>query len=155
MTACTPASDLFPGNTALHALIRCHDWSGSPLGPPANWPLLLRHTYRMMLDAPFPMSVAWGPQAILLYNEAYTRLLGAKHPSASFALPIQQVWADVWRDLGSLVERVARGESFYIEDLYLAIRRHEQDDPAWFTFSYSPLRDENGVVCGICSTVME
>ena len=69
-----------PGEMA--GMMRRHDWSGSPLGPPDGWPQTLRSVVGLMLRSRFPMFVAWGPRMGFLYNDAYVDILGAKHPSA-------------------------------------------------------------------------
>ncbi len=61
----------------MAALLRAHDWSLSPLGPPAAWPQSLRSVVGLMLGSKFPMFVAWGDELGFLYNDAY-------HYSAGF-----------------------------------------------------------------------
>jgi signal transduction histidine kinase/ActR/RegA family two-component response regulator len=139
----------------MHDLIRRHDWSTSPLGPPGGWPQSLRHILTMMLESTIPMSVVWGSERTLLYNESYVEFLGAKHPAQAFGLPICDVWPEIWPDIGPLVERAAGGEAFYLEDVPLTLSRNGSDEAAWFTFSYSPVRDDAGALNGMCSAVLE
>jgi hypothetical protein len=148
------AADL-PGDTPIHALIRNHDWTLSPLGAPSSWPASLRSVFAMILESRIPMSVVWGPQRVLLYNQSYVLFLGGKHPNQAFGLPIRDVWPEIWGDIGPLIERAAGGDAFYLEDVPLAINRSGEDEKAWFTFSYSPLRDDDGLLVGMCSAVME
>jgi signal transduction histidine kinase/ActR/RegA family two-component response regulator len=148
------AADL-PGDTPIHALIRTHDWSLSPLGAPSTWPASLRSVFAMMLESQIPMSVVWGPQRVLLYNQSYVLFLGDKHPNQAFGLPIRDVWPEIWDSIGPLIERAASGDAFYLEDVPLAINRSGADEQAWFTFSYSPVRDDEGLLVGMCSAVME
>ncbi|MFC4931239.1 PAS domain S-box protein [Massilia sp. GCM10023247] len=144
----------FPDVSPFHALINGIDWSASPLGPVARWPLALRANTNLMLEALVPMSIVWGPQRILLYNEAYTRFLGDKHPWA-LGRPLDQVWPEIWDRIGPLVDRARGGEAFHLEDLSLPIERDGKLQPAWFTFFYSPVRDDAGQLAGMCSTVVE
>jgi len=69
-----------PGEVAR--LMRDHDWTNSPLGPPAGWPSALRTVVALLLQSKFPMFAAWGPQLGFLYNDAYAEILGQKHPEA-------------------------------------------------------------------------
>ncbi|MGX4640153.1 PAS domain S-box protein [Massilia sp. SYSU DXS3249] len=144
----------FPDVSPFHALLNGIDWSASPLGPVASWPMSLRANTNLMLDAMVPMSIVWGPERILLYNEAYTQFLGEKHPAA-LGRPLDRVWPEIWDEIGPLVDRARAGEAFHLEDVPLPIARKGTPEPAWFTFFYSPLRGDDGQLAGMCSTVVE
>ena len=47
------------------------------------------------------------------------------------------------------------GEADYREDLPLTMIRRGFDEQTWFTFSYSPVRDEQGKVAGMFCAVAE
>ena len=47
------------------------------------------------------------------------------------------------------------GEATFRENLPLTIRRKGFDEQTWFTFSYSPVRDENGAVAGMFCACVE
>jgi PAS domain S-box-containing protein len=135
-----------PGEVA--ALMRDHDWSRSPLGPPDGWPQSLRSVVSLLLRSKFPMFVAWGPSLGFLYNDPYAEILGAKHPAA-MGRPFQQIWAEIWEDISPLVHRALGGEASYFENLPLTMRRKGYEELTWFTFSYSPVVDEQGDVAGM------
>ncbi|HLM53297.1 MAG TPA: PAS domain-containing protein [Pseudoxanthomonas sp.] len=124
------------------------DWSRSPLGPPQRWPQSLRSIVALMLDSRFPMFLAWGPELRFFYNDAYIDILGAKHPSA-LGERFAGVWFEIWRDLSPLVDAALAGEASYREDLPLLMNRRGFAESAWFTFSYSPARDDSGRVAGL------
>jgi PAS domain S-box-containing protein len=128
--------------------IQANDWSGSPLGAPSDWPQSLRSVVGLMLASRFPMFVAWGPDLGFVYNDAYAAILGAKHPEA-LGRRFEDVWGEIWSDVGPLAERALAGEAVWLEDLPLTMRRHGYDEQTWFTFSYSPVRDESGAVAGV------
>ncbi|RYF69085.1 MAG: PAS domain S-box protein, partial [Comamonadaceae bacterium] len=141
-------------DTPMSALLGAHDWSGSTLGPPHSWPPALRAAASLVLDSPMPVWLAWGPDLAMLYNGHYAGILGDKHPAALGA-PLQSVWAEVWPDVGSLVAQALAGQSVYQEDLPLVVRRHGSDEATWFTFSYAPLRDDDGTPRGLICNVWE
>ncbi len=66
----------------MGALMRAHDWTASPLGPPEAWPQSLRTVVGLLINSKFPMFLAWGPELAFLYNDGYAPILGAKHPAA-------------------------------------------------------------------------
>jgi PAS domain S-box-containing protein len=133
---------------AVAALMRAHDWSESPLGPPASWPQPLRTVVELLLQSRFPMFVAWGDALGFLYNDPYAEILGAKHPRA-LGRRFHDIWAEIWPDISPLIDAAMAGQSIYREDLPLVMNRKGYDEQTWFTFSYSPLRDESGKVAGM------
>lgn len=145
---------LFLGDGTMRALMREHDWTASPLGHPRDWPQALCTTVALMLDSKFPMFVAWGDELGFLYNDAYSVILGAKHP-ASLGQRFRDVWSDIWDDIAPLVERTMRGESIYLDRFPLTMRRHGYDEETWFRFSYSPVRRDDGMVAGMFCACVE
>ena len=58
------------------------DWSTTDLGDPNGWPATLRLCVDIVLNTPLPMLLAWGPRRIMVFNDAYADLAGARHPRA-------------------------------------------------------------------------
>ena len=144
------ASDLsfLIGPGQLGDLIARHPWAGTPLGPLAAWPRSLRTSVSLMLNSGHPMWIGWGPEATFLYNDAYVHVLGeAKHPGA-LGRPAAEVWAEIWHICGPLADKVfARGEASYIDDAQLfMLRPGGAVEETFYSFSYSPIRDESGGV---------
>ncbi|WP_164712546.1 PAS domain-containing protein [Methylobacterium currus] len=132
----------------MGAMMRAHDWSGTPLGRPETWPACLGATLSLMLGSRFPMFVAFGPELGFLYNDAYAEILGDKHPAA-LGRRFRDVWSEIWPDIAPLIDRALAGEPTFSEDMPLVMNRHGYDERTWFTFSYSPLRDEEARVVGM------
>jgi PAS domain S-box-containing protein len=130
------------------------DWSASPLGAPETWPQSLRSVVGLLLGSKFPMFVAWGAELVILYNDAYAEILGAKHPDALGAL-FHDIWPEIWPDISPLIDAALAGEATYSEDLPLVLNRRGYDEQAWFTFSYSPVHDEGGRIAGMFCAVAE
>jgi PAS domain S-box-containing protein len=138
----------------MGALMRSHDWSTSPLGPPAAWPQSLRTVVGLLLQSRFPMFVAWGSELGFLYNDSYAEILGTKHPSA-LGKRFCDIWSEIWSDISPLIDAALAGQASYREDLPLVMNRKGYDEETWFTFSYSPVRDESGKVAGMFCAVSE
>jgi PAS domain S-box-containing protein len=145
--------ELFSGEGEVQALLRQHDWSRSPLGHPSAWPHELATAVRMVLNAAFPMFVAWGPELGFLYNDAYARILEGKHPAA-LGCRFQQVWPEIWPDLVPIIDSALSNKPVYCEDLPLTVMRKGYPEPSFFTFSYSPVY-EGSMVAGMYCTVIE
>ena len=94
------------------------------------------------------MFVAWGDALGFLYNDPYAEILGAKHPRA-LGMRFHDIWSEIWPDISPLIDAAMAGQAIYREDLPLVMNRKGYDEQTWFTFSYSPLRDESGKVAGM------
>ncbi|WP_089157651.1 SpoIIE family protein phosphatase [Micromonospora sp. NBS 11-29] len=132
------------------------DWSTHPLGQPQTWPQSLRTAVRILLSSRFPMWMAWGPELTFFCNAAYRRdTLGRKYPWA-LGRPANQVWAEIWADIGPRVDTVLRtGEATWDEGLLLFLERSDYREETYHTFSYSPLRDDDGALVGMLCVVSE
>jgi PAS domain-containing protein len=142
------------GGGQVGQLMRAHDWSTSPLGAPATWPHSLRTIVDLLLQSQFPMFVAWGKDLGFLYNDPYAEILGAKHPAA-LGRPFHDIWAEILPDISPLVAAAMEGRATYREDLPLLMNRKGFEEQTWFTFSYSPVRDDSGAVAGMFCAVSE
>ncbi len=143
------------GGGDLGNLIRQKDWSATPLGAVDGWPQTLKIAVRLLLDSGFPMYLVWGPQLIQLYNDAYRPILGeTKHPTA-LGGRAADTFPEIWEWVGPTFGRVMQGEAFSAEDLLIPLNRNGYLEDCYFTFSYTPLRDETGTVCGILVPVVE
>jgi PAS domain S-box-containing protein len=130
------------------------DWSASPLGHPDTWPQSLQTVIELMLSSKFPMFVAWGPELRFFYNDPYAEILRDKHPAA-LGKRFQDIWAEIWDDISPIIEQAMAGKASYHENLPLLMNRKGYDEQTWFTFSYSPVRNEDGKVAGMFCAVTE
>jgi PAS domain S-box-containing protein len=108
----------------------------------------------LMLESRFPMFVAWGTDLGFLYNDPYAEILGAKHPAA-LGSRFRDIWAEIWTDISPLIDAAMSGQATYREDLPLLMNRKGYDEQTWFTFSYSPVHDDDGRVAGMFCAVFE
>ncbi len=135
-------------------LLARQDWSTCALGHPEGWSRALRAAVAQVFDSPVPMWLVWGEQLSMVYNDAYAVLLGGKHPAA-FGAPLQCVWGEVWPDVAPLIAQAMGGVGICREDLPLLIDRNGYQERAWFTFSYTPLREDDATIHGFACTVWE
>ncbi len=148
------ARDFLSGGGELSALMRSMDWSSTKLGPIDGWPQSLRTSVSTCLNSRFAILVWWGPDLIMLYNDAYRDIIASKHPAA-LGKPGRECWPEVWDTIGPMLEGVLqRGEATWSDDLLLLLARHGYPEECYFTFSYSPISDESGGVGGVFTPVM-
>ncbi|MDX7953661.1 PAS domain-containing protein [Lichenihabitans sp. Uapishka_5] len=142
-------SQQFPmGGGDMGARIRAHDWSATPLGPTERWPSALRFAVNLIMASPESMYLAWGPELVFLFNDAYRPVLGPRLPNA-LGKTLPELWPDAWDAVRPWAEKALAGEASLHEDLPLAMSRYGVAEETWWTFSYSPIRDEVGAVAGI------
>jgi PAS domain S-box-containing protein len=143
------ARELFAAGGELGALMARHDWAATPLGPVEQWPRALVTAVRIVLTSRQPMFVWWGDELINLYNDAYRSILGGKHPWA-LGQPAVKVWREIWDAVEPRVaSAMSRNEGTYDEALLLIMERHGYREETYYTFSYSPVPNDEGGTGGI------
>ncbi|MBW4540728.1 MAG: response regulator [Myxacorys chilensis ATA2-1-KO14] len=148
------AEQIFAGNGEMARLMRSYDWSTTSLGPVEQWSQSLKTAVRIMLTCRQPMFVWWGEELINLYNDAYKAILGGKHLTAlGQSAPV--VWREVWDQVGPRAEfAMLKNEGTYDEALLLIMERNGYPEETYYTFSYSPIPDEQGRTSGIlCANI--
>lgn len=138
----------------LGSLISRFDWARTSLGDPSSWSQSLITSLGIMVENKFPMYLIWGPEMISFYNDAYAVILGKKHPEA-LGSPSSRIWSEIWSDIGPLFQNVFQGASVKHENLPLIINVDGIPTERFFTFTFTPIRVEDGSVGGILDTVMD
>ncbi|MED5620292.1 PAS domain-containing sensor histidine kinase [Ideonella sp. BN130291] len=136
-------------DTVTGRLFRQTDWAATALGPVEQWPHSLRTAVNLCLNSLFPMFVWWGGELVNIYNEAYIPVLGQRHPQA-FGRPAKDTWSDIWPVLQPQVEQVLQhGQPTWNDRVLLVMERNGFSEETYFTWSYSPIYDENGDIGGL------
>ncbi|ACC81440.1 ATP-binding protein [Nostoc punctiforme] len=137
------------GGGEMGARMREWDWSKSSLGPTQQWPQSLKTAVRIMLTCRQPMFVWWGEELINLYNDPYKAIIGGKHPEA-LGQPASCVWREIWDQIGPRAESaMLKNEGTYDEALLLIMERNGYPEETYYTFSYSPVPNDQGDTGGI------
>ena len=152
----------FTGPGEMAGLCRMFDWASTPLGPTFTWSHSLRTMASAVLASRNPMLLFWGPELVQFYNDAFRPSLGStsgpapRHPRA-LGMRAADFWTDVWAAIGPQIDGVmTRGEAVWFEDLYLPIERgHGVLEDAWWTYSYSPVPDDDGSIGGTLVVCLE
>ena len=155
-TASEKGKDIFPGSGDISLLMRNLDWSATPIGPVELWSQSLRTSVSICLASRFPILIWWGSQLVMLYNDAYRPILGAtKHPQA-LGQRGRECWSEVWDIIGPMLEGVlTTGNATWSDNQLLLLDRNGYLEECYFTFSYSPILDDTGVIGGIFTAVKE
>ncbi|ADO75714.1 ATP-binding protein [Stigmatella aurantiaca] len=151
-----PETHPLRGGGECGALMRHVDWSKTAIGPVDQWPQSLRTAVGILLNSNYPLYIAWGPQYVQLYNDAYRPICGAtKHPAA-LGQEAQVTWPEVWHLLGPGFDKIrSTGEANWVENLMMPLDRNGFVEECYFTYSHSPILDETGGVGGIFAALTE
>src|SRR5271163_1961110 len=136
--------DWLVGGGKMGELIQSMDWAKTPLGPIDSWPQSLRTTVSLCLASKFPISLAWGPKHVQIYNDGYWPICGEKHPQA-MGQDFSECWASAWPVIGEAYASALAGQTSFLENQRLFLDRNGYLEETFFTFSFSPIRDETGV----------
>jgi two-component sensor histidine kinase len=134
--------------------IRDHDWGPTSIGAIDTWPLALKTVVQMMLHQRHAICLFWGRDLNILYNDAYKPFLGAKETGA-LGKPFPVIWSDVWDDVKPFVDEALSGSGTYTENMRLVMDRNGYDEETFWTFSYSPLYDDDSNVAGIIDVAVD
>jgi diguanylate cyclase (GGDEF)-like protein/PAS domain S-box-containing protein len=140
---------IFAAGGTVGALMRSIDWSTTPLGNPDSWPQSLVSTVSICLSTRFPIAVYWGPEFIVLYNDAWIPLEGDRHPHA-IGRPVRDVRPEVWPFLKPSFERAFYdGEATSAERQFFASSRYGYVEECYFDYGISPIRGEEDRIVGL------
>ncbi|WP_411076471.1 SpoIIE family protein phosphatase [Streptomyces sp. cmx-4-7] len=149
-------AEVFAADEEIGRDLAAVDWAATPLGPPATWPQSLKTAVSILLSSRFSMWMAWGEELTFFCNDAYRRdTLGQKYPWA-LGRPSSEVWSEIWGDIGPMIDGVlATGKATWEEGMLLFLERSGFTEESYHTFSYSPLRDDDGTAVGMLCVVSE
>ncbi|WP_332768441.1 sensor histidine kinase [Phenylobacterium sp.] len=145
-------SDQRPGGVAnflegggdMGARIRAHDWSATPLGPPATWSQPLKFAVRTILAARQPMLVLWGDELIQFYNDPCRAALGPERHPSYLGQPARLCWNENWEIFRPQLEQVMTGgDGTWREDERMAIVRDGRLQEVYWTYSFTPVHDDD------------
>ncbi len=147
------------GEGEMAELVRGFDWAGTSVGPIELWPDTLVTTVNLVLSSRHPMFLWWGPELIQFYNDGYRPSIRAdKHPSA-VGQRGAECWPEIWPIIGPQIEAVmTEGRSTWHKNQLVPIQRNGKLEEVYWTYGYSPVRNEEGAVQGtlvVCTETTE
>ena len=134
--------------------VRAYDWGSTALGPIGRWPQALRTAVDITLSSNLPMVMAWGPDAQLIYNDAYAGFAGGRHPYL-LGLNVLEAWPEVADFNQHVLDVALAGKPLSYKDQPLVLFRNGHPEDVWLDLDYIPLRDGEGVPRGFLAVVVE
>jgi len=142
---------VFVGETEAAAHLRALDWSSTPLGPVAGWPTALAAAVRTALDSPLPTIVHWGPDLVVVPNDASRALLGADFARVT-GRPLRDAWPEDWAANGPVhLDVLETGRARVVEDAPFLV----DGGQVFLTSALSALRVDQGGIAGTLSTAID
>lgn len=136
------------------AEITAYDWSDHPLGPPSSWPPALRIYVSQILASPESAYLVWGDERWFFHNDAYRPILGPRIEDA-VGRTLSDLWRDAYEAVRPALEDALASKASRFTDMEIAMARHGEPERTWWTFSFTPLRDEHEVVRGVLCLTTE
>lgn len=145
----------FLGEGNLGSLIRAKDWSQTSVGALETWPTSLKSYVSMILTLPTPAIIFWGEDQVQIYNDGYSVIMGPRHPKYLGA-SYRECWPDTYPTIYPWMQRVLKnGEVVEVDRTLIPVTRHGFNEEAFFSFTFSPLRDDFGSIGGFLQIVTE
>jgi PAS domain S-box-containing protein len=128
--------------------VRAYEWGTTPLGPIESWSKELLTVVNLTLASSSPTRTMWGPELILIYNDAYRPIPGPRHPFA-LGKSAREVYGESWHVVGSLLEQaLATGKTIFYEKLLVPLPTDTGLREAYLNYSFNPVF-EDGKIAGL------
>jgi two-component sensor histidine kinase len=123
------------------------------LGPRESWPASLAGAADLILRSPLATALYWGPERLLLHNEAWTRLVGGEPAQGR---PAAAVANSLWPSVAPVVAEVeASGEGAFLTEQPLSLMRGGAAEETWWNCLLLPVMGEDGRVAGVLNQANE
>ncbi|RII10011.1 hypothetical protein CUC08_Gglean006001 [Alternaria sp. MG1] len=130
------------------------DWASTPLGPMSSWSSQLRSIANLVMQDPRPAVVFYGPDLIMIYNEAEIELLGGFHPcmGMSARVALASVWAEYFEPI---IDKNLAGETVEKTNTVIHMVRNGFMEETYFSLKFIPIFDSEGVTVGHYEPLVE
>ncbi|KAF1837851.1 hypothetical protein BDW02DRAFT_595148 [Decorospora gaudefroyi] len=147
--------DVPPVRLSAHAAwARSIDWASTPLGPMSSWSSQLRSVANLVMQDPRPAVVFYGPDLIMIYNEAEIELLGGFHPcmGASARVALASVWPEYFEPI---IEQNLAGATVEKTNTVIHMVRNGFMEETYFSLKFIPILDSQGFTIGHYEPLVE
>jgi PAS domain S-box-containing protein len=142
------------GGGECGTMIRTRDWSTTSLGPLDRWPAELRSTVANIVNSPVAKVLMWGPEHLMLYNDAYRAIAGDRHPAA-LGHPVATMFPEVWDWNRAVLAAGLRGEAVSHHDQPITFHRGTGAETLHLDLFYTPVYAADGQVGGVMCTIVD
>ncbi len=150
----SPSLPFLEGDGEVAPRIARFDWRGTPLGPIGGWPPSVRSVVSLILRSHVPIVTMWGADGVMIYNDAYARFAGTRHPGL-LGVPVRDGWPEIAAFNDHVVRVGLAGETLAYADHEMTLQRGEGPETVWMNIDCSPILDEAGVPSGVMAIAVE
>lgn len=147
-----------PESSALSPHVRFArsvNWAATSLGPIESWDADLRAMCNLVMASPHPAALYWGPDLVVIYNEAYILLAGSKHPTL-MGQTYREAWSEIWDIVkDAFASARSSAEATMKDDDRLFLSRDGSLEETYFLWSIVPLIGTKGSVVGLYNPAFE
>ncbi|PSK37256.1 Hybrid signal transduction histidine kinase K [Elsinoe australis] len=144
-----------PGLSAHAQAIKNYPWHNTSVGGIDTWSDTLRATVIAISANTEPRILLWGPDHILLPNEACSPVLGAKFPK-SMGGKAEDIWSEAWPALSGFISRTeSDAKASRIPGMPLTMYRHGYDEETFWMINFVPVMGSKGRVAGVVDEFTE
>jgi PAS domain S-box-containing protein len=112
-------------------------------------------TTALLLQSPIAIVTLWGPEGVMIYNDAYSQFGGARHPEL-LGRNVREAWPEVADFNDHVLKMVLHGgQTLSYKDQELSLNRDGVFRQLWTDLNYSPIIDEFGQPVGVFAVVTE
>nr|WP_256364093.1 PAS domain S-box protein [Rhodanobacter sp. C01] len=98
------------------------------------------------------MTIQWGPEGYMLYNDAYREIAGSRHPGL-LGQTIHDSWSEIADFRAQVVSDVLKGNTLNYRNEHFVLLRDGEPEDIWLDINYSPIVDETGTPAGVFAVV--
>ena len=138
------------------------DWAATPLGPQRDWSESLCTAVAMVMAAPVPMLLAWGPQLVQIPNEAWFRLhwrRQGREPAPAMGRLLIDDWRAIWPRVEDAMEQAWGGRGCVVSSFEPPVVPGQVDGAVQgsplHTLAISPVPERLGQVGGLLLALSE
>jgi PAS domain S-box-containing protein len=131
-----------------------YDWSKNQLGPVSGWSVPMKTAVAIVLRSPLAMTLLWGIDGVMLYNDAY-RLIAVQNGPTALGQSVYTVWPEAADFMRRTISSAFAGNALSYRDQEMHLNRDARPTRAFFDLDFSPVMDESGQVAGVLATVVE
>ncbi|WP_246784856.1 PAS domain-containing protein [Bradyrhizobium sp. S69] len=149
------ALSFLKGSGRVTSLVRSFDWANTPVGPIEQWPVSLKMATALLLQSPIAIVMLWGPEGVMIYNDAYSKFAGGRHPGL-LGRRVREAWPEVADFNDHVLNEVLHGgRTLSYKDRELWLNRDGIPKQLWTDLDYSPVINELGESVGVFAVVTE
>jgi PAS domain S-box-containing protein len=146
-------SPLPPADAPTGESVPDYRWEQTPLGAREKWPPSLAFAAELTLRSPLATALYWGPDRLLIHNEAWARLVGGP---ATQGVPAATLAHSLWPLVAALVDQVeASGKGAFVAQQRLSLMRGGAAEETYWNCHLAPIVGEDGRVAGILNQAHE